>query len=117
MCDFLLYKYPHFYPLECKSTYADRFDFGMLTEIQHDEMIKAAQVEGIKSYVVVLFASYKRAFLLNILDIEKLEKQGKKSVNIKKLSKWPIPYIEIKTIPSRKALLDYDFEQAKTIFT
>ena len=88
----------------------------MLTEYQHDEMLKAAKIKGITSYVVVLFASYQRAFLINILDIEKMEKQNKKSLNIKKASKWPIPYIEIRTIPSRKQLLDYDFEHAKEIF-
>lgn len=88
----------------------------MLTEKQHDGMLEASKVNGVVSYVVVLFASYQRAFLINIQDIKKMEDQKKKSLNIKKLNKWPIPYIEIKTIPSRKALLDYDFEFAKQIF-
>ena len=116
MCDFLIYKYPHFYPIECKSTWADRFDFSMLSETQHDELLAAGKVDGIVSYVLVLFASYKRAFLINIQDIEALEKQRIKSLNIKKVAKWKIPYIEIRTIPSRKELLDYDFEHAKEIF-
>lgn len=115
-CDFFVYHKPNFYYAECKTTYEDRFDFTMLSPNQHDEMLKAAKVDGITSYVVVLFASYQRAFLINILDIEKMEKQKKKSLNITKIAKWPIPYVEIKTIPSRKALLDYDFNQAKEIF-
>lgn len=115
-CDFFVYREPHLYYAECKSTYEDRFDFNMLTDYQHDEMLKAANIKGITSYVVVLFASYQRAFLINILDIEKMEKQNKKSLNIKKVAKWPIPYIEIRTMPSRKQLLDYDFEHAKEIF-
>lgn len=115
-CDFFVYREPHLYYAECKSTYEDRFDFSMLSDTQHDEMLKAAKIKGITSYVVVLFASYQRAFLINILDIEKMEKQRKKSLNIKKVSKWPIPYIEIRTILSRKQLLDYDFEHAKEIF-
>jgi hypothetical protein len=33
-----------------------------------------------------------------------------KSLNIKKIEKWPIKFAEVKTIPSRKALLDYTGE-------
>lgn len=116
ICDFVLYRYPHLYYIESKATFEDRFDFSMFTSTQHDEMIKKAHIEGVISYAVVLFASYKRAFLINMLDIESLEKQKIKSLNIKKIAKWKIPYIEIQTIPSRKELLDYDFEQAKQIF-
>ena len=117
IADYYLFKKPNFYYIECKSTYEDRFDFSMLSDTQHNGMLEASQVEGIHGYVVVLFASYKRAFIININDIKSMEDEGKKSLNIKKVSKWPIPYIEIETIPnSRKALLDYNFEQAKEIF-
>ena len=79
-------------------------------------MLEASQVNGVTSYVAVLFASHQRAFLLNIRDIDGLEKAGVKSLNIKKIDKWNLPYISLKTIPSRKELLDYDFNQAKSIF-
>lgn len=104
------------YFLESKATESDRFDFSMLTQNQHDEMLKFSNIEGVRSYVVVLFATYKRAFLLDIRDIKELEDRGKKSVNIKKIEKWDISFIEIKTVPSRKQLLDYDFEFAKDVF-
>ena len=88
----------------------------MITDNQHTKMLEKAQIEGVKSLVIVLFASHQRAFILDIRDIDELEKRGTKSINIKKIEKWTIPFIEIKTIPSRKALLDYDFEFAKEIF-
>lgn len=83
----------------------------MLSETQHDGMLKKSVVEGVTGYVVVLFASHQRAFLLDIRDIAAQEKLGHKSINIKKIDKWTIPYIELKTIPSRKELLDYDPDQ------
>ena len=37
-----------------------------------------------------------------------LEASGHKSLNIKKIDKWTIPYKEIRTVPNnRKQLLDY----------
>jgi hypothetical protein len=80
----------------------------MLTETQHDGLLSKSKIDGVFGYVVVLFASYKRAFILDIRDICSLEAQGKHSLNIKKVDKWSIPYKEIITIPNpRKKLLDY----------
>lgn len=115
-CDFFMYRRPNFYLLESKATYEPRFDFSMISENQHKEMLNSALVTGVTSYVAVLFASYQRMFLLNIRDINGLEQIGKKSLNIKKIDKWDLPYIEVRTIPSRKELLDYDFNHAKEIF-
>lgn len=117
ICDFTLYRKPNFYYIESKATYNDNFPFSMLTEYQYTHMLEKSNIEGVKSIVIVLFASYHRAFILDIRDIDALQKSGKKSINIKKISKWTIPYIEINTIPSKKALLDYDFKQAKEIFS
>ena len=108
ICDFTLYKFPYMYYLESKATWEDRFNFSMLTEKQHDGLLEKSKIEGVFSYVVVLFATYKRAFLIDIKDIRRLEEKGKHSLNIKKIDKWNIPYKEIMTVPnSRKQLLDY----------
>lgn len=111
--DFYLYKYPNFYYIESKSVSGedtqDRFDFSLITDYQHDEMLKASKIPGIFGYVIVLFVWHKRAFLFDINDIKEQEDKGVKSLNIKKIDKWTIPYKEIKTIPNnRKELLDYD---------
>lgn len=131
ICDFDLYKYPTKYYIESKATYEDRMDFNMLTNKQRDGLRMKAQIANTYGFVIVLFASYKRAFVFNIKDIadiiypedsiKQLEtKLNKaeiisslkiKSVNIKKIDKWTIPYKEIRTIPnSRKEFLDYEGE-------
>lgn len=108
ICDFTLFKFPYMYYIESKATWDDRFDFNMLTETQHDGLLSKSKIDGVFGYVVILFASYKRAFILDIKDISTLECQGKHSLNIKKIDKWDIPYKEIITIPNpRKKLLDY----------
>lgn len=107
ICDFTCYKFPYMYYIESKSTYEDRFDFSMITDYQYENLLSKSQIAGVRSYVIVLFATYQQAFILNIQTIDNIIKSGKKSINIKKKLKWEFPYYEIPTIPSRKQLLDY----------
>lgn len=111
ICDFEVYKYPKKYYIESKATYEDRFDFSLITQIQHDGLIEKSKINGCFGLVIVLFVTYKRAFILDINDIDALSNAGQKSLNIKKVQKWPIKYSEIKTIPNnRKHMLDYTGE-------
>lgn len=113
ICDFTLFKYPEMYYIESKATWEDRFSFSAITPFQKAGLLRKSQIEHVHGIVIVLFATYKRAFILDIQDIQNTEDSGKKSINIKKIDSWSIPYIEIPTIPSRKSLLDYegDFQQ------
>lgn len=117
ICDFILFKTPKFYFIESKATYEDAFPFSMISPYQHDHMIEMSKITDVKSIVIVLFASYHRAFIFDINDIEKqVQSGGPKSLNIKKIEKWSIPYTEIPTVDSRKELLDYNGEFALHYF-
>lgn len=109
ICDFDCYKYPYMYYIESKATYADRFDFSMLTDVQRNGLVQKDKIEGVYGIVIVLFAEYQRAFILSATDIQRcIDENITKSLNIKKVDKWPIKAAEIRTIPSRKQLLDYE---------
>jgi hypothetical protein len=135
ICDFDCYRFPYFYHIESKATYEDRFEFNNLSDTQRDGLLLKSQIKGSYGLVIVLYVTYKRAFIFNIQDIaefinpemplntmnqmlhkgEAISKLKVKSLNIKKIDKWDIPYWEIQTIPSRKEILDYtgdlpDFE-------
>lgn len=107
ICDFTCFKSPYMYYIESKATWEDRFDFSMITEYQHDNLLLKSEIDKVYGFIAVLFASYKRAFLIDIREIKRLEDAGTKSLNIKKIAKWGCKYAEIKTVPSRKQLLDY----------
>lgn len=107
ICDFTCFKSPNMWYIESKATEHDRFDFNMLTDVQYYGLLEKSKIEHVYAVVIVLFITYQRAFILNIKDIDYLCNQGIKSLNIKKINKWLIPYKEINTIPSRKQLLDY----------
>lgn len=112
ICDFICYKYPNIYYIESKATWKDNFPFSMIADHQRKGLIQKSKINGCFGWVIVLFASYKRAFILDINDIDELEKtKNQHSLNIKKIAKWPIRYKEIQTIPNnRKKHLDYTGE-------
>lgn len=107
ICDFTCFKSPDMWYIESKCTSLDRFDFNMLTEVQYYGLLEKSKISNVHGIVIILFMTYQRAFILDIKDIDQLIKQGTKSLNIKKIDKWTIPYKEINTIPSRKEFLDY----------
>ena len=111
ICDFTLFKSPNMYYIESKATWEDRFDLSRITETQYQGLIEKSKIDHVYGLVMVLFASYKRAFILDIRDIDDYKQEGNKSINIKKIDKWTIKYKEIETIPNnRKSLLDYTGE-------
>lgn len=123
ICDFVCYKYPNVYYIESKETEHDRFTFNQLSDYQRNGLCWKSTIPGCYGVVIVLFTTYKRAFIFNIKDIVELTNPDNfditdpnasalkiKSLNIKKIDKWPIPYKEIQTIPSRKDLLEYTGE-------
>ena len=108
ICDFTLFKSPYMYYIESKATYHDRFDFNRITDYQRSHLLEKCKISNVIGCVIVLFATYKRAFIFNIQHIEDAEKSGIHSINIKYIDKWNLPYYEIPTISnSRKKLLDY----------
>lgn len=110
ICDFTLFKSPNMYYIESKATWSDRFDFNMITDYQYKSLLQKSKIKNVYGVIIILFAAEQRAFIIDINEIDKLMKSGKKSINIKKIDKWGIKYTEIQTIQSRKALLDYTGE-------
>lgn len=111
ICDFTLFKYPEMYYIESKATYNARFDFSMISENQSQGLLTKSKIDHVNGMIIVLFASYKRAFILDINQIQSIIDSGKKSINIDKIDKWDFKYGEIPTLPNnRKKLLDYSGE-------
>lgn len=105
--DFTCFKSPDMWFIESKCTSADRFDFSMLSDVQYYGLINKSKIDHVCCVVIILFESYKRAFILPIRTIQTLRESGKQSINIKKIDSWNFPFSEIQTIPSRKQMLDY----------
>ena len=82
ICDFVCFKSPYQFYIESKATFHDRFDFTNISDFQKEGLYKKSQIENVYGLIIVLFATYQKAFILNIQDIICLENNGKKSLNI-----------------------------------
>lgn len=87
----------------------------MISDNQLNGVSDKGKIEGVYGLLIVLFASHQRAFVFHMNDIREALSNNIKSLNIKKIQKWSIPYKEIRTVPSRKNLLDYTGEMEEYI--
>ena len=110
--DFIVYKYPNLFFIECKSTLGNTFPLSSLS--QYDELLKRKGIEGVRSGVMLWFIDHDVVCYVPIATFEKLKKDEKKSVNIKMLGTDEYRIIKI---PSKKkrVFLECDFEIMRSL--
>ena len=87
ICDFTCFKSPHMWYIESKATWEDRFDFVNIRPTQKNGLLNKSKIENVHGVIILLFATYQRAFIIDINQIQRLIDNGIKSLNIKKLQK------------------------------
>lgn len=106
ICDFIGYKEPNIYYLECKSHKGNTFPFQALR--QYDALLSKVGVPGVRTGVVIWFIDHDRVIYVPIKTIEQMKKDNKKSVNITTIEKDGYRFIEIPSIKKR-VFLDSDY--------
>ena len=83
-CDFVIYKYPLQFYLECKSTNENTYNLSKLT--QYEDLLEHSRPNlGIRAGILLWFVEHKETYWIDIRHIEGLKKLGYKSINIKNL--------------------------------
>ena len=82
ICDFLLYKYPAFYFIECKSIDGNTFPFVNLS--QYEKLLTKVGIPGVRAGVIIWFKDHDKVIYIPVKTIQQMKKDNKKSVNIKK---------------------------------
>lgn len=78
--DFIVYKYPHQYYLECKSIQGNRFPLSNLTKNQYEGMLGVSKVHGIIAGVIIWWVDKDVTKFVPIEEIEAAKKLGEKSI-------------------------------------
>ena len=108
--DFVCFKYPCLYFIDCKSIQGNTLPFSDLR--QYDDMVElnSKKITGLRIGFVVWFVDHDRVLWLPIETMKKIKDEGKKSFNINKMFTSEYEYIEI---PSKKLrtymISDYSF--------
>jgi penicillin-binding protein-related factor A (putative recombinase) len=83
ICDFIVYKYPTQYFLECKSIKGNTLNFKSdITKNQWDGMLEKSAIHGVVAGVIVWFIDHDKTIFVPIQDLEEMRIAGHKSFNV-----------------------------------
>lgn len=104
--DFICYKYPNIYYIECKTTKDVSFPLNHLT--QYEKLTEKIGIKGVKIGVLIWYYNYDHVVFIPITTIKEIKETGKKSININKLLVSDYEFIEIPSIKKR-TFMDSDY--------
>lgn len=106
LCDFIAYKYPNMFLLECKAHEGNTFPLTNLT--QYDMLRARLGIDGIRAGVVIWFIDKDKIVYVPINEVTKMKADGKKSVNIKMLDSNEYNILEIPS-DKKRVFLSADY--------
>lgn len=107
-CDFILYRYPHQYFIECKAVSGNTLNFGHhISQNQWEGLYERSKVEGVIAGVIVWFTDHGITGFVDIRVMHEMQSQGLKSFNVKDFSAYHPGIIPISGVKKR-ILYDYD---------
>lgn len=95
--DFICYKYPQLYVIDCKTKKGNTIPFSDIR--QYDKMLEYKNIKGVNIGIIVWFYEHDKVVWVPIQTLEKLKNEDKKSFNIKMLGDNNYESLEI---PSKK---------------
>jgi hypothetical protein len=122
ICDYIVYKYPHQYYIECKSCYGNTFrihsndpkkKYGNITNNQWEGLLEKSKIPGVRAGILLWFIDHDTTYWLDIRLLQMHKDAGNKSIHYypewvdctqKTSQLWT--YI---TGKKRRVLFDYDF--------
>lgn len=81
ICDFVVYKYPRLYYIECKSIIGKTFPLSNLRPNQYDGLVRKSDIKGVCAGVLIWWVTYGVTRYVPIEAIEAMRKCGKKSIS------------------------------------
>ena len=97
IADFICYKYPFIFYLDCKSLEGNTFNFSKLT--QWDKMVEHMNIPGVNVGAIIWFIDHDKVCYVPIEEFVKLKKLNYKSIHVKMIGD---KNFEVYEIPSTK---------------
>ena len=112
ICDFIGFKKPSIFYIECKSHEGNTFPLSNLS--QYDKLITKIGIPGVRAGVIIWFIDHDRVIYVPIKTIKQMKEDGKKSVNIRTIDKEGYRFIEIPSVKKR-VFMDSDYSILTTL--
>lgn len=114
ICDFIVYKAPYQYYIECKSVHGNTLPFKNITDTQWGGLLEKSQIDGVRAGIICWWIDRDKTFFIPIEYLELLRLDNLKSIHVgmaqsaysEKKEKFPI---EIRG-KKKRIFFDYDME-------
>ena len=103
--DFIVYKYPHQYYLECKCTWENTFHKGKITQLP--ELFEKQKTKGVNAGVIIWFISHDVTAYIPAATLS-LWFENHSSINVKDLKSGELNHLDI-VGHKKRIFFDYDF--------
>jgi len=112
ICDFIVYKEPYEYYIECKSVHGASLPFSNITETQWNGLLQKSQIEGVFAGVICWWINKDVTKFIPIQILAWLDMAGYKSIRYDTGTpdKYIGDIIEIKG-KKKRVFFDYDMEE------
>lgn len=114
ICDFIVYKEPYEYYIECKSVHGASLPFSNITDTQWNGLLQKSQIEGVFAGVICWFIDKGVTLFLPIQILNQLKRTGNKSVRYD-ISEYIGNVLEIKG-KKKRVFFDYNMEEFLNAF-
>ena len=105
ICDFIVYRYPTEFYLECKSCHGNTWNLNLLTQTQYEGLLSKSGIKGVVPGVIVWWIDRDVTTFFHIDYIRKLKEEGYKSIHYANEKGITIPG------KKRRVFFDYDFSE------
>lgn len=106
ICDFIVYRYPFQYFIECKCVHGNTLPLSNITETQFVGLQQVSKIPGVFAGVICWWIDADKTYYLPISFLEIMREKGAKSVSWKNKDIWGI---EIKG-EKKRVFFDYDMK-------
>lgn len=112
ICDFIVYKEPYEYYIECKSVHGASLPFSNITDTQYKGLLEKSKIEGVFAGIICWWIDNDVTRFMPIQVLDYLREEGYKSIRFDafpfRLDLFPI--IEIKG-KKKRVFFDYNMEE------
>lgn len=113
ICDFIVYKEPYEYYVECKSVHGASLPFSNISQNQWQGMLEKSKIEGVYAGIICWFVDKDVTRYIPIQALEAMRQDDMKSVNYQwdnYVASYYIRNYPIITIPGRKKRVFFDYD-------
>ena len=105
-CDFLLYRKPNMYAIECKATNKTSLPFANITDFQWEHLLKMSKEKGVVAGILCWYVAFDVTVFIPIQRLQICKEEGWKSINHVKAVSLPDVFV----IPGRKKRIFFDYD-------